>query len=152
MGEGSEFEANVGMCWARWGWAHRWRQATSMKSYRGWGLPRWPSSIHLPMQELWVQSLSQEDPLKKEMATHSKNSCLGNPMGRGTWQAIVHRVMKESDMTGKLNNNRGWSVVAWPEDDFGVCYIINSNDSCGGRKRVCWEERARMDLVFSQIL
>ena len=40
------------------------------------------------------RSLGQEDPLKKEMASHSKNSCLGNPMGRGTWQAIVHRVAK----------------------------------------------------------
>ena len=27
--------------------------------------------IHLPMQERWVQSLGQEDPLEKEMATHS---------------------------------------------------------------------------------
>ena len=26
---------------------------------------------HLPMQETWVQSLVQEDPLEKEMATHS---------------------------------------------------------------------------------
>ena len=28
-------------------------------------------SIHLPMQETWVWSLSQKDPLEKEMATHS---------------------------------------------------------------------------------
>ena len=27
--------------------------------------------IRLPMQEVWVQSLGQEDPPKKEMATHS---------------------------------------------------------------------------------
>ena len=27
--------------------------------------------IRLLMQEVWVQSLGQEDPLKKEMATHS---------------------------------------------------------------------------------
>ena len=27
--------------------------------------------IHLPMQELWVRFLGQEDPLEKEMATHS---------------------------------------------------------------------------------
>ena len=27
--------------------------------------------IHLPMQETWVRSLSQEDSLEKEMATHS---------------------------------------------------------------------------------
>ena len=26
-------------------------------------------------------------------------SCLGNPMDRGGWQAIVHGVMKESDTT-----------------------------------------------------
>ena len=26
--------------------------------------------IHLPMQEMWVQSLGHEDPLEKEMATH----------------------------------------------------------------------------------
>jgi hypothetical protein len=25
--------------------------------------------------------------------------CLGNPMDRGAWKAIVHRVAKESDMT-----------------------------------------------------
>ena len=26
---------------------------------------------HLPMQEMWVQSLVQEDPLEKDIATHS---------------------------------------------------------------------------------
>jgi len=26
-------------------------------------------------------------------------SCLGNPMDRGAWQATVHRVAKESDIT-----------------------------------------------------
>ena len=38
------------------------------------GLPRWLSGkkkIHLPMQKTQVQSLGGEDPLKKEMATHS---------------------------------------------------------------------------------
>ena len=38
---------------------------------------------HLPaMQETWVQSLGWEDPLEKEMATHS---CLENPMDREAW-------------------------------------------------------------------
>ena len=31
---------------------------------------QWPR-IRLQMQEMWVQSLGQEDPLKEEMATHS---------------------------------------------------------------------------------
>ena len=32
-------------------------------------------------------------------------SCLGNPMDRGGWWAIVHRVTEVSDMTEWLNNN-----------------------------------------------
>ena len=32
-------------------------------------------------------------------------SCLGNSMDRGAWQAIVHGVAKELDMTKQLNNN-----------------------------------------------
>ena len=30
-----------------------------------------------------VSSMGQEDPLEKEMATHSQNSCLENPMDSG---------------------------------------------------------------------
>ena len=44
------------------------------------------------MQETWVLSLGQEDPLEKEMATHS--SILETSMGRGTWWSIVHGVAK----------------------------------------------------------
>ena len=43
-----------------------------------------------------VQSLGQEGPLEKEMATHSS---LENPMDRGAWQATVHGVEKELDTT-----------------------------------------------------
>ena len=32
-------------------------------------------------------------------------SCLGSPMDRGSWQATVHGVTKESDTTEQLNNN-----------------------------------------------
>ena len=54
------------------------------------------------MQEVWVQSLGKEDSLEKEMATHSRTltlSFLENPMKRGTQQATVHGVTKESAMT-----------------------------------------------------
>ena len=51
-----------------------------------------------------------EDPLKKEMATHSsilawripwtvQYSCLENPMDRGTRWATIHAGHKEPDMT-----------------------------------------------------
>ena len=33
--------------------------------------------------EVWVQSLGQEDPLKKDMATHYGISCLKDPKVRG---------------------------------------------------------------------
>ena len=35
--------------------------------------------------------------------------CLGNPMNRGAWQAIVHGVA-ESDMTYQLNNNNNKAI------------------------------------------
>ena len=41
-------------------------------SYDSFGLPWWLSSKESPaMQEMRVQSLDREDPLEKEMATHS---------------------------------------------------------------------------------
>ena len=49
------------------------------------------------MQEMRVQTLDWEDPLEKEMASHSiglENSCLENPMDRGAWRTIVHSVAK----------------------------------------------------------
>ena len=37
-----------------------------------WGFPVAQMVKNLPaMQEIWVQSLGREDPLEKEMATHS---------------------------------------------------------------------------------
>ena len=41
------------------------------------------------MQEIWVRSLDLEDPLKKEMATHSSILALESP-----WQATVHGVIR----------------------------------------------------------
>ena len=46
------------------------------------------------MQEMWVPSLGQEDPLEKGMATYSSILVWGSPMDRGAWRAMVHRVAK----------------------------------------------------------
>ena len=45
------------------------------------------------MQEMQVQSLGQEDHLKKE-CNPLQRSCLENPMDRGAWRATVHGVAK----------------------------------------------------------
>ena len=39
------------------------------------------------VQETWVQTLGQEDPLEKKMASILQYSCLENPMDREAWQA-----------------------------------------------------------------
>ena len=52
------------------------------------------SRIRLPMQEMQVQSLGQEDPLEKKMATPFSILALGNPMYRGACQATVQGVAK----------------------------------------------------------
>ena len=41
----------------------------------------------LAIQESWIQSLAQEDPLEKGMG-------LENPINRGAWRARVHGVTK----------------------------------------------------------
>ena len=46
------------------------------------------------MRETQVQSLDQEDPLEKEMATHSSILALKNSMDSGAWWATVHGVAR----------------------------------------------------------
>ena len=45
----------------------QWQQIITGLRFPGGSVVR----VHLPMQEMWVLSLGQEDPLEKEMATHS---------------------------------------------------------------------------------
>ena len=52
------------------------------------------STIYLPMQEMWVRSLGQEDPLEEKNANALQYSCLGNSMDRGAWNAIVYAVTR----------------------------------------------------------
>ena len=48
----------------------------------------------LAMQEAWVRSLSWEDPLEEDMATHSRILAWRIPMDLGVWQATVQEVEK----------------------------------------------------------
>ena len=60
------------------------------------GLPRWFSGKGSPaMQEMQVQSLIWEDPLEKEMASHSSILAWEIPWTGFPWWATVHGVAKE---------------------------------------------------------
>ena len=61
------------------------------------------------MQETWVQSLGWEDPLEKEMATHSSILAWIIPMDGVAWPATVHGVTKSqtqlSDFTSLMSSD-----------------------------------------------
>ena len=56
------------------------------------------------MQEIWIQSLGQEDPLEKRMATLSSILALENPMDREAWRGYSPWGRKESDMNERLTH------------------------------------------------
>ena len=51
------------------------------------------------IQETWVQSLGQEDPLEKEMATHSPLFLPGKPYRQRSLEGCSPWAGKESDTT-----------------------------------------------------
>ena len=75
------------------------------------GFPGDSAVKHLPAkQETQVQSLSWEDSLEKEMATHSQYSCQENPMDREA-TGYSPQSHKQSDTTQQLNNKNSLAVV-----------------------------------------
>ena len=78
--------------------------------------------IHLPMQEMQIQSLGLEDPLEKEMATHSSILAWKNLMDSGSWRATVHRVTKSQ---ARLSN---WASQAhlpsWPVVETVLFFLL----------------------------
>ena len=65
------------------------------------------------VQETQVWSLGWEDPGGGN-GKPLQYSCVRDPMDRGAWKAIVHRVSKKSDVTEQLNNNsKGSKNMPW---------------------------------------
>ena len=63
------------------------------------GFPGGTVVKNLPeLRETWNLSLGREDPLEKEMETHS-NIFAWEIFDRGAWQATIHGVSKELGMT-----------------------------------------------------
>ena len=60
-----------------------------------------------------IRSLGWEDPLEEEMATHSSYSCLENPMDKGAWQAVVHKVTQSRTGLKWLSTHIHHSVIVY---------------------------------------
>ena len=63
------------------------------------------------MQETWVQSMGQEDPLEKEMETHS-STLARKSHGQRSLGATVCKVAKEQDTTERLHKNVVFKTLA----------------------------------------
>ena len=66
--------------------------------------------------ETWVRSLGQKDPLKDSNGNPPQYSCLENPMDRGAWKTVVHRVTQSQTSLKQLSMH-AFSVV---RSDFDV--------------------------------
>ena len=55
------------------------------------------------MQKMWVPPLAWDDPLEKEMATHSSILAWESPWTEETGGLTAHGVTKELDTTEQLN-------------------------------------------------
>ena len=57
-------------------------------------------------------------------------SCLGNPTGRGAWQAIVHGVAKVSDATEHARKPSLFSACAKPAERLACCELLSALNLC----------------------
>ena len=72
-------------------WRRAWHPTPVF--FRASQVAQWVKNLSA-MQDMWIRFLGQKDPLEEGMATHSKYSCLENPMDRGAWRVTVHGVAK----------------------------------------------------------
>ena len=66
--------------------------------------------VHMPMQEILIQSLGWEDPLEQGMATHSSILAWRIPVDRGDWRATGHGVAKSWMWLNRLSTAQGIPV------------------------------------------
>ena len=75
------------------------------------GLPRWASQVALLVKSLFANAGDARDSgssplggsLEEGHGSPLQASCLENPMERGAWQAIVHRVTKSWTQPKRLS-------------------------------------------------
>ena len=89
------------------------------------------SAVKNSPKEIWVHSLSGEDSLEKEMATHSSILAWKNPMDRGARPGTIYGVTKRKTQLSSLAigilKNKILILYMW-----SVSYLFKKVHSCGG--------------------
>ena len=75
---------------------------------------------------MWVQSLGREDPLAKEIATHSSTLAWKIPMNRGAWWATVYGVAKSWTQLKQLGMHISYMSSVWLEKKWIILKRWNS--------------------------
>ena len=83
--------------------------------------------IHLPIQDMWFLSLHWEDPLQKEMATHSSVFLPVESCGQMSLAGYRSWGLKESDTTEHLGTQVGRQEDEGPTPET----IVLSDSGCG---------------------
>ena len=74
-------------------------------------------------QEMWVQSLGQEDPLEKETATHSSLLAWRIPWTEEPWWATVPRVSKSRTRLKRLSIHM-WQVYKFHRTNYAIMPVL----------------------------
>ena len=129
---------------------HSWWYIWNRELMRTWGFPGVLVVKNLPaMQETWVQSLSQEDPLEKEMATHSSILAWEVPwteepgglqsMGSQKSQTCLASKQQYKTLLYSTGDSFQCSVVTWmgrkSKERGGVC-VQTADSLCCAVKRI----------------
>ena len=94
-------------------------------------------------QKTQVWSLGQEDPLEKEMATHSSILAWKIP-DQGAWQAIVHRVAKEPDAAEHACTRKNTFCFSFPSF-FSYMHIVELD---GHEMQHSWTQIVKIMNLF----
>ena len=104
------------------------------------------------MQETQIQSLGREDPLEKEMASHSSVLAWRILMDRGAWWATVHGVAKRWTRLKRLSIHVSMLfLMAIQRRKWQPTPVFLPGESCGQRSLVDCCPWGRVELDTTEV-
>ena len=104
------------------------------------------------MQETWVWFLGGEDPLEKEMATHSSILAWKFPQPEGAWQATVHGVAKSWTWPRTTRTRFAWHLSYQKLSiciKYNTCFLKKHNKMRYALQKTVNHAHTLMVILFS---